>query len=81
MKRKYLRRVKKLIKSAWKFKRCRVKTCIEPSISSVVFFITVDGYTHIFKAPFGLFETGITVEELAYIINDEVQIWRLKYET
>lgn len=76
MNRKYLRRVKKLIKSAWKPKYCRVKAYIEPTISSVEFYINVGGYNHIFKVPFGLFETDITAEELAHIIVDEVQIWR-----
>ena len=81
MQRKYLRKVKKLIKSTYKHKYCRVKVYIEPSISSVVFFINVSKYRHIFKAPFGLFETAITPEELAYIIVNEVELWSLKYET
>lgn len=80
MNKKYLRRVKKLIKSAWKFKYCRVKVYIEPSISSVVFFINVDGYRHLFKAPFGLIESNLCAESLAYIIVDEVLEWRKKYE-
>lgn len=81
MQRKYLRKVKKLIKSAYKHKYCRVKVYIEPSISSVLFFINVSKYRHIFKAPLGMFETVITPEELAHIIVDEVGLWRLKYET
>lgn len=78
MKRKYLRKVKKLIKSAFKFKYCIIKAYIEPSISSVVFFINVDGYNHIFKAPFGLIESNICAESLAHIIVDEVLLWRKK---
>lgn len=75
---KYLRKVIKLIKSAYKHKYCRVKVYIDPSISSVVFFINVSKYRDIFKVPFGLFETIITPEELAHIIVDEVGLWSLK---
>lgn len=78
MERKYLRKVKKLIKSSQKFKRCTVKICVEPSISSVVFFINVSGYKHIFKAPFGLLESHLTATALAEIIIDEVKEWRDK---
>jgi hypothetical protein len=49
---------------------------IEPSISSIVFFINADGYKHIFKAPFGLLESKLTANALAEIIIDEVKEWR-----
>ena len=74
----YLEVVKTLIQSSPKFSDCRVSTYIEPSISSTIFFIYADGYKHIFKAPFGLLESKLTVIELAEIIIDEVKEWKDK---
>lgn len=76
---KKLDEVKHTLKRSKVFKHCRVKFYIEPSISSAVFFITVSKYSHIFKAPFGLLEV-MSPEELAYIIIDELLVWRDKYE-
>lgn len=53
----------------------KVDVYIEPSISSVVFFICTDGYKHIFKAPLGLLESKLTANALAEIIIDEVKEW------
>ena len=72
----YLEAVKTLIQSG--FNNCRVETYIEPSISSAIFYISVDGYNHIFKAPFGLFESNLTAIALSEIIIDEVKEWRDK---
>lgn len=74
----YLQVVKTLIESTPKFINCRVSTYIEPSISSVIFFIYADGYKHIFKAPFGVTESNLTATALAEIIIDEVKEWRDK---
>lgn len=73
---KYLKDVKTLIISSSEFIDCEVDLYIEPSISSVVFFICTDGYKHIFKAPFGLLESKLTANALAEIIIDEVKEWR-----
>lgn len=70
--------VKTLIESSPEFINCRVSTFIEPSISSTIFFIYADEYKHIFKAPFGLFESNLTAAALAQIIIDEVKEWRGK---
>lgn len=70
--------VKTLIQSAPDFNDCRVDTYIEPSISSIIIYIYADGYKHIFKAPFGLFESNLTATALAEIIIDEVKEWRNK---
>ena len=78
MQAQYLEEVKTLIQSSPKFINCRVSTYIEPSISSTIFFIYADGYKHIFKAPFGLFESNLTAKALAEIIIDEVKEWRDK---
>lgn len=72
----YLEVVKTLIQSSRWFIDCRVDVYIEPSISSIVFFINADGYKHIFKAPFGLLESKLTANALAEIIIDEVKEWR-----
>lgn len=72
----YLEAVKTLIQLAPEFNECDVKVYIEPSISSTVFYINADGYNHIFKAPFGLLESKLTVNALAEIIIDEVQKWK-----
>jgi hypothetical protein len=72
----YLEVVKTLIQSSRRFIDCRVDVYIEPSISSIVFFINADGYKHIFKAPFGLLESKLTANALAEIIIDEVKEWR-----
>lgn len=72
----YLEVVKTLIQSSPEFIDCRVCTCIEPSISSAIFYIYADGYNHIFKAPFGLLESDLTATALAEIIIDEVKEWR-----
>lgn len=78
MKGQYLEAVKMLIQSSQEFNVCRVNAYIEPTISSVVFLIYVDGYRHIFKAPFGLLESKHTANALAEIIIDEVKEWRDK---
>lgn len=70
--------VKTLIQSAPDFNECRVETYIEPSISSTIFYIYADGHKHIFKAPFGLFESQLTASALAGIIINEVKEWRDK---
>lgn len=72
----YLEMVKTLIQSSREFIDCRVYVYIEPSISSIVFFINADGYKHIFKAPIGLLESKLTANALAEIIIDEVKEWR-----
>jgi hypothetical protein len=74
----YLEAVKTLIQSATEFNECRVDVYIEPTLSSVVFYIYADGYKHIFKAPFGLFESKLSANALAEIIIDEVKEWRDK---
>lgn len=74
----YLEVVKTLIETTPEFNNCRVETYIEPTISSTIFFIYADGYKHIFKAPFGLLESNLTVTALAEIIIDEVKEWRDK---
>ena len=74
----YLKDVKTLILSSAEFIDCKVDEYIEPSISSIVFFIYADGYRHIFKAPFGLLESKLTTKALAEIIIDEVKEWRDK---
>lgn len=74
----YLEVVKTLIEITPEFNNCRVETYIEPSISSTIFYICVDGYKHIFKAPFGLLESNLTASALAEIIIDEVKEWRDK---
>lgn len=74
----YLELVKTLIQSSPEFINCRVSTYIEPTISSIIFFINADGYNHIFKAPFGLLESNLTAAALAEIIIDEVIEWRDK---
>lgn len=70
--------VKTLIQTSPEFINCRVETYIEPSISSIIFYIYADGYKHIFKAPFGLFDTNLTAMALAQIIVDEVIEWKEK---
>lgn len=74
----YLKEVKTLILSSFEFIDCKVEEYIEPSISSIVFFIDVDGYKHIFKAPIGLLESKLTAKALAEIIIAEVKEWRDK---
>ena len=74
----YLNDVKKAILGLSEFIDCEVNVYIEPSISSIVFFIYADGYKHIFKAPFGLLESKLTSNALAEIIIDEVKEWRDK---
>lgn len=74
----YLNDVKSAILSSFEFIDCEVDVYIEPSISSIVFFIYADGYKHIFKAPFGLIESKYTPNALAEIIIDEVREWRDK---
>jgi hypothetical protein len=74
----YLEVVKTLIQSSPEFIDCTVYTFIEPTISSTIFYICADGYNHIFKAPFGLLESNLTVTALAEIIIDEVKEWRDK---
>lgn len=74
----YLEAVKTLIQSSPEFINCGVEMYIEPTISSVVFYIYADEYKHIFKAPFGLFESQLTANALAEIIIDEVKEWRDK---
>lgn len=74
----YLEVVKTLIQLSPEFINCRVYTFIEPTISSTIFYISADGYNHIFKAPFGLLESNLTATALAEIIIDEVKEWRDK---
>lgn len=74
----YLEAVKTIIQSSSEFINCRVETYIEPSISSVIFYIYADGYKHIFKAPFGLLESNLASTALAEIIIGEVKEWRDK---
>lgn len=74
----YLEVVKTLIQKAPEFNECDVKIYIEPSISSTIFYISADGYNHVFKAPFGLLESKLTARALAEIIVDEVIEWRDK---
>lgn len=76
MKLQYLEKVKTVILSSSAFIDCKVDAYIEPSISSILFFISADGYNHIFKAPFGLLESKLTATALAEIIIDEVKEWR-----
>lgn len=78
MRYQYLEIVKTEIETAPGFNGCKVDVYIEPTISSVVFCINVDGYNHIFKAPFGLLETNITATALAEVIIDEVKEWKDK---
>ena len=80
MRKEFLTAVKSLIETSPEFIHCTVNVYIEPSISSVVFFINADDYHHIFKASFGLFETNLCAEGLSMIIVDEVIKWRDKYE-
>lgn len=82
LKKEYLKAVKELLlnKLYDNFINCSVVIYNEPSISSFVFFINVDGYRHIFKAPFGLFESHLCSEALANIIVDEVKEWRKKFD-
>lgn len=72
----FLEIVKTLIQTSPEFINCKVEIYIEPSISSTIFYINADGYNHIFKAPFGLFEGNLTAMALAGIIIDEVKEWR-----
>lgn len=74
----FLEKVKTLIQTSPEFIYCRVETYIEPSISSTIFYIYADGYKHIFKAPFGLFDSNLTAMALAQIIVDEVIEWKEK---
>ena len=74
----YLEVVKTLIQISPELYKCKVEIYIEPSISSAIFYINADGYNHIFKAPFGLFESKLTATALAEIIVDEVKEWRDK---
>ena len=74
----YLEVVKTLIETSPEFNDCRVKTYIEPSISSTILYIYADGYNHIFKAPFGILESNLTARGLAEIIIEEVKEWRDK---
>ena len=71
--------VKRLVEVSSKLTYCKVDCYVEPSISSVVFFIMLEDYHHIFKAPFGLLEVTTPVA-LADIIINEVLEWRNKYE-
>lgn len=74
----YLELVKTLIQTSPELINCKVEIYIEPTISSTIFYISEDGYNHIFKAPFGLLEGNITAMALAEIIIDEVKEWRDK---
>lgn len=70
--------VKTLIQTSPELNNCRVEIYIEPSISSIILYINADGYKHIFKAPFGLFDSDLTATALAEIIIAEVKEWRDK---
>lgn len=74
----YLNDVKKSILSSSELIDCEIDVYIEPSISSILFFIYADGYKHIFKLPFGFIESKYTPNALAEIIIDEVREWRDK---
>lgn len=78
MRLQYLEKVKTAILSSSAFIDCKVEAYIEPSISSILFFIYADGYRHLFKAPVGLIESKLTSNALAEIIIDEVKEWRDK---
>lgn len=82
MQREYLKAVKELLLNELcrDFEYCAVGVYVEPSISSVVFVIEVEGYGHIFKVPFGLFESHLCSEALMNIILDEVKEWRKKFD-
>lgn len=75
---KYIEIVKTLIETSPELINCRVEAYIEPSISSVIFYINANGYKHIYKAPFGLLDTNLTAMALAQIIINEVKEWRDK---
>lgn len=74
----FLEVVKTLIQISPELNNCKVEIYIEPSISSIIFYINADGYNHIFKVPFGLLESNLTATALAEIIIDEVKEWRDK---
>ena len=74
----YIEIVKTLIEASPELINCRVEAYIEPSISSVIFYINANGYKHIYKAPFGLLDTNLTAMALAQIIINEVKEWRDK---
>lgn len=74
----YIEIVKTLIETSSELIKCRVEAYIEPSISSVIFYINANGYKHIYKAPFGLLDTNLTAMALAQIIINEVKEWRDK---
>lgn len=75
---RYIETVKTLIETSSELINCRVEAYIEPSISSVIFYINANGYKHIYKAPFGLLDTNLTAMTLAQIIINEVKEWRDK---
>lgn len=74
----YLNDVKTLILISFEFIDCKVDVYNEPTISSILFFIYADGYRHIFKAPYALFESKLTAKALAEIIINQVKEWRDK---
>lgn len=78
----YLKKVKELtLDLLYKdFDYCAIEVYLEPTISSIVFVIKTEGYKHIFKAPFGLFESKLSASALALIIVDEVKEWRDKFD-
>ena len=74
----YIEIVKTLIETSPELINCRVEAYIEPSISSIIFYINANGYKHAYKAPFGLLDTNLTAMALAQIIINEVKEWRDK---
>lgn len=78
MKLQYLEKVKTIIQTSSAINACKVEAYIEPSTSSILYFIYADGYRHIFKVPIGIIESKLTANALAEIIIDEVKEWRDK---
>lgn len=74
----FIENVKTLIETSPELNNCRVEAYIEPSISSIIFYINANGYKHIYKAPFGLLDTNLTAMALAQIIINELKEWRDK---
>ena len=81
MRKDYLKRVKELVSDLLykDFNFCYVRVYVEPSISSIVFVIKLEGCGHIFKVPFALFESDLSPEALADIIVNEVKEWKDKF--
>lgn len=78
----YLKKVKELVLHVLykDFDYCAIKAYVVPLISSIVFVIEIEGYGHIFKAPFSLFESNLCTDALVNIIVDEVKEWSDKFD-